>query len=247
MTNKVALITGAAKRIGNRTTRLLHANGFNVVIHCHQSVNDAQRLADELNQQRTNSAQILIGDLLDTANLPNLAAKAVTLFGQIDILINNASSFYPTNVKDSTLAQWDDLMGTNLKAPFFLIKALESQLSANKGCVINMVDIHAERPLLGYPIYCMAKAGLAMLTKSLSRELAPNIRVNGIAPGAILWHENELNEDDKNTVINEIALKRLGDPQDIAEAILYLTNASYVTGHILAVDGGRSVNGGAKA
>lgn len=247
MTSPVALITGAAKRIGKTTASHLHNAGYNVIIHCHRSVNDAQQLVAQLNEKRSNSAQILIADLLDLDQLDFIAQKAVNYYGRVDLLINNASTFYPTDVENASFEQWDDLMTTNLKAPFFLIKSLQKQLDSNKGCVINMVDIHAERPLLGYPIYCMAKAGLAMLTKSLSRELAPNIRVNGIAPGAILWHENELAEEDKTTVLNEIALNRLGSPDDIAEAILYLAKAHYVTGQILAVDGGRSVNGGAKA
>lgn len=247
MTSPVALITGAAKRIGKTTASHLHNAGYNVIIHCHRSVNDAQQLVAQLNEKRSNSAQILIADLLDLDQLDFIAQQAVNYYGRVDLLINNASTFYPTDVENASFEQWDDLMTTNLKAPFFLIKSLQKQLDSNKGCVINMVDIHAERPLLGYPIYCMAKAGLAMLTKSLSRELAPNIRVNGIAPGAILWHENELAEEDKTTVLNEIALNRLGSPDDIAEAILYLAKAHYVTGQILAVDGGRSVNGGAKA
>lgn len=244
---KVAFITGAAKRIGRETTKTLHNAGYNVVIHYNTSKSDAQRLADKLNDIRKNSAEIVQGDLLATENVKQLSERVIAQYGRLDLLVNNASSFYPTDVRATELEQWDDLMGTNLKAPFFLTKALIPQLELNKGCVINMVDIHAERPLLGYSVYCMAKAGLVMLTKSLSRELAPSIRVNGVAPGAILWHENELDEQDKNTVLNEIALRRMGDPKDIAEAILYLANANYVTGHILAVDGGRSVNGGAKA
>lgn len=244
---KVAFITGAAKRIGRETTKTLHNAGYNVVIHYNTSKSDAQRLADKLNDIRKNSAEIVQGDLLATENVKQLSERVIAQYGRLDLLVNNASSFYPTDVRATELEQWDDLMGTNLKAPFFLTKALIPQLDLNKGCVINMVDIHAERPLLGYSVYCMAKAGLVMLTKSLSRELAPSIRVNGVAPGAILWHENELDEQDKNTVLNEIALRRMGDPKDIAEAILYLANANYVTGHILAVDGGRSVNGGAKA
>ncbi|MBU2882272.1 pteridine reductase [Psychrosphaera sp. B3R10] len=247
MTFPVALITGAAKRIGKTTACHLHNAGYNVIIHCHKSVKDAEKLVEQLNQKRSNSAHLLIADLLELNQLDTIAQQAVNYYGRLDLLINNASTFYPTDVENASFEQWDDLMTTNLKAPFFLIKSLQQQLETNKGCVINMVDIHADRPLLGYPIYCMAKAGLAMLTKSLSRELAPNIRVNGIAPGAILWHENELAEEDKVTVLNEIALNRLGSPDDIAEAILYLARAHYVTGQILAVDGGRSVNGGAKA
>lgn len=247
MSNPVALITGAAKRIGKATTETLHQQGFNVIIHCHKSTAHASELAHKLNSERSNSAHVIVADLLDIEGFADMARQVTSQFGRLDLLINNASSFYPNIITESTVDQWDDLMTTNLKAPFFLIQALKNTLEKNNGCVINMVDIHAERPLLGYSIYCMAKAGLAMLTKSLSRELAPNIRVNGVAPGAILWHENDLSEADKRVVLSEVALNRLGSPQDIADAIMYLVNAPYVTGQIIAVDGGRSVNGGAKA
>lgn len=245
--NKVAFITGAAKRIGKHTAQTLHHQGFNIVIHCNNSATEAKQFADELNNIRDNSAFVVQAQLNDIEQVQQLAQDALDAFGRIDVLVNNASSFYPTQVEDVTETIWNDLFGSNLKAPFFLIQALKNELSKNKGVIINMVDIHAERPLDGYSVYCVAKAGLIMLTKSLSRELAPNIRVNGVAPGAILWHENDLSDDDKQQVMNEIALNRLGSPTNIAEAILYLVQADYVTGHILTVDGGRSVNGGAKA
>lgn len=244
---KVAFVTGSAKRIGNQTIRSLHARGYKTIVHCNHSTDAAQALVDELNQTEPNTAQLVTGDLTQFQQYQEIADKVISVFGRLDVLVNNASSFYPTQVGDTDLTQWDDLMSTNLKAPFFLIQAFKQQLEQTKGCVINMIDIHAERPLKEYSVYCMAKAGLAMLTKSLSRELAPNIRVNGVAPGAILWHENDLNEQDKHQVISEISLQRLGSPKDIAQAILYLIDASYVTGQIIAVDGGRSNHGGEKA
>jgi len=244
---KVALITGAARRIGKQTATTLHAHGYNVVIHCNHSTTAAEELVDSLNQIRQGSAKYVRADLTNMTDVKSMAESAVSCFGRLDVLVNNASSFYPTDIDQATEQQWDDLFATNLKAPFFLSKALKSQLEANNGCIINMVDIHADRPLLEYPIYCMAKAGLVMQTKSLSRELAPKIRVNGVAPGVILWHENELSESDKESVVNEISLKRLGSPKDIADAILFLCHADYVTGQILAVDGGRSIHGGEKA
>ena len=243
----VALITGAAKRIGRQTAKELHQAGFNIIIHYNLSKDAAQELVNELNATRADSANLIQADLTDVQEVNRLGQNSTAIFGRIDVLVNNASSFYPTPVGKVTTEQWQDLMATNLQAPFFLIQSLEKELRRCNGCVINMVDIHAERPLLEYPVYCVAKAGLVMLTKSLSRELAPKIRVNGIAPGAILWHENELTEQDKQQVLDEISLKRLGSPKDIAKAILYLTKADYVTGQILAVDGGRSVNGGEKA
>lgn len=245
--NKVAFITGAAKRIGKHTAQTLHHQGFDIVIHCNNSAIEAHQFADELNNIRDNSAFVVKAQLNDIEQVKQLAQDALNAFGRIDVLVNNASSFYPTPVEDVTEQVWNDLFGSNLKAPFFLIQSLKEELSKNNGVIVNMVDIHAERPLDGYSVYCVAKAGLVMLTKSLSRELAPNIRVNGVAPGAILWHENDLSDDDKQQVMNEIALNRLGSPTNIAEAILYLVQADYVTGHILTVDGGRSVNGGAKA
>lgn len=243
----IALITGSAKRIGNEITRNLHAQGYKVIVHCNQSLDDAKQFAQELNQIRQDSADIVQADLLDLDDIGQMVASIQQRYGNLDVLINNASTFYPTEVGQVTPDIWDDLMGTNLKAPFFLIQGLQPLLAKGNGCVINIVDIHAERPLHGYPIYCTAKAGLVMLTKSLSRELAPNIRVNGVAPGAILWHENELTDQDKASVLNEVSLKRLGSPKDIAQAVSYLVNAEYVTGHILAVDGGRSAQGGDKA
>jgi len=244
---KVAFVTGSAKRIGNQTVRSLHQQGYKTIVHCNRSTDEAQCLVDELNQISPNTATLVTGDLTKFEQYQQIADNVISVFGRLDVLVNNASSFYPTEVGETGLGQWEDLMSTNLKAPFFLIQSFKKQLEQTKGCVINMIDIHAERPLKGYSVYCMAKAGLAMLTKSLSRELAPNIRVNGVAPGAILWHENDLNDQDKHQVLSEISLQRLGSPEDIAQAILYLIDANYVTGQIIAVDGGRSNHGGEKA
>ncbi len=245
--NKVALVTGSAKRIGKQTALTLHQQGFDIVVHCNHSTKEAESFVDELNQQRENSAAYVQADLNHQTQVKELATKALEVFGRLDVLINNASTFYPTEVSEVTEGIWDDLFASNLKAPFFLSQALTNELDRNQGVIVNIVDIHADRPLKGYPVYCMAKAGLVMLTKSLSRELAPNIRVNAVAPGPILWHENELTEQDKEQVLDEVLLKRLGSPTNIAEAILYLVQADYVTGHILTVDGGRSINGGDKA
>lgn len=245
--NKVALITGSAKRIGKQTAKTLHKQGFNVVVHYNNSVQEAQTLVEKLNLIRPNSASSVQADLNNHNEVLGLAIEAQSIFGRLDVLVNNASTFYPTEITDVTETIWDDLFASNLKAPFFLSQALAKELDRNQGVVINIVDIHADRPLKGYPIYCTAKAGLVMLTKSLSRELAPNIRVNAVAPGPILWHDNDLSEQDKTQVLDEVLLKRLGSPTNIAEAILYLIQADYVTGHILAVDGGRSIYGGDKA
>lgn len=245
--NKVALITGSAKRIGKQTAITLHNQGFDIVVHCNKSAKEAQDLVDHLNGIRANSASYIQANLNEHQAVLDLASQAKSAFGRLDVLVNNASTFYPTEVDTVTEEVWDDLFASNLKAPFFLSQVLAKELDKNQGVIVNIVDIHADRPLKGYPVYCTAKAGLVMLTKSLSRELAPNIRVNAVAPGPILWHDNDLTEQDKTQVLDEVLLKRLGSPINIAEAILYLIQADYVTGHILAVDGGRSIYGGDKA
>lgn len=240
----VALITGGARRIGAEVARQLHEAGFNVILHCNNSIADAQAQVDTFNRQRPDSADILRADLRKLGELQALAEKAIARWGRMDALINNASSFYPTLVGEITEQHWEDLMGTNLKAPLFLSQALAAALAENHGCIINLADVHGERPLSGHPVYCAAKAGNIMLTKSLAKELAPRVRVNGIAPGAILWPENEgeLSEENKNKILKKISLRRLGDPSDIARTIVFLvTDAPYITGQILAVDGGRSL------
>lgn len=240
--NKVVLITGAAHRIGATVANQLHAAGMNIVLHYRASRQAAQALQEQLNARRANSVILVQADLLATKALPALVKEAHNAWGRLDVLINNASTFYRTPLDKADDAQWNDLLGTNLKVPFFLAQAAAPYLHASKGCIVNMVDIHAERPLKGYPIYSMAKAGLAMLTKSLACELGPDVRVNAIAPGAILWPE-DIDEVTKQRIVNKTFLKRKGEPQDIARAILFLVNdAPYMTGQILAVDGGRSLN-----
>ncbi|MEO6697314.1 MAG: pteridine reductase, partial [Gammaproteobacteria bacterium] len=193
------------------------------------------------NTLREGSVALLQGDLLDIAKLPKLVQQAIAVWGRLDVLINNASTFYPTPVGEVTEAQWDDLMGSNLKAPFFLAQAAAPALTAQQGCIINMADIHAERPLKGYPVYSAAKAGLVMLTKALARELGPAVRVNAVAPGPVLWPAN-MDEQTKQHIESRTALKRAGHPSDVARAILFLIrDAGYITGQVIAVDGGRSV------
>jgi len=239
---KVALITGAAHRIGATTAKLLHHNGMNIVLHYRGSREKAQALQKELNDIRENSVIIIQADLHLTNGLPALIETSVKAWGQLDVLINNASTFYPTPIGKATEEHWDDLIGSNLKAPFFLSQAAAPHLKKTNGCIVNIVDIHAERPLKTFPIYSMAKAGLVMMTKSLAGELGPDIRVNAIAPGAILWPEN-LDEVAKQRIVSRTFLKRQGEPNDIAKTILYLIkDANYVTGQIIAVDGGRSLN-----
>lgn len=239
----VVLITGAAHRIGAATAKLLHQNGMNIVLHYRSSRQQAQALQEELNKIRENSVILIQADLHITNGLNALVEESIKAWGRLDILINNASSFYPTKIGDATEEQWDDLIGSNLKAPFFLSQAAAPHLKKHNGCIINIVDIHAERPLKKFPIYSMAKAGLVMMTKSLAGELGPEVRVNAVAPGAILWPEN-LDEVAKQRIVSRTFLKRQGEPNDIAKTILYLArDAGYVTGQIIAVDGGRSLNG----
>lgn len=243
LSGKVALITGAAHRVGAVIARVLHEHGMNVVIHYRQSRTAAERLRDELEAQRPDSAQLIQGDLLDTPGLPGLVQASHRWRGRLDALINNASSFYPTPVEDVTQTHWDDLLGSNLKAPFFLAQAATPWLRQTRGCIVNIVDIHAERPLKGYPVYSIAKAGLVMLTKTLARELAPEVRVNAVAPGAILWPEHEADTETRRHIIARTALKRQGDPRDVARAVAFLIReAGYMTGQVLTVDGGRSLS-----
>ena len=243
MNKKVVLITGAAKRIGAETARTLHAAGMNIVIHYRSSQQAADELSYELNEVRANSAAVVQADLDDDHAYGKLIEDSVEIWGQLDVLVNNASSFFPTEVGSITLGHWHNLMNSNLKAPLFLSQAATPFLKETRGCIINMVDIHAFRPMKKHPVYCAAKAGLAMLTQSLAKELGPEIRVNGIGPGAILWPDNDMDENTKQHIIERTALKRHGEPKDIAKAILFLVrDADYITGHIVPVDGGRSLN-----
>lgn len=243
----VALVTGSALRLGRQMIISLHQQGYRVIVHYHRSATAAEDLASELNLQRPGSAATLAANLTDDLAIVPMATQALGYFGRIDLLINNASSFYPTPIANASLAHWEDLFGSNVKAPYFLSKALAPELAKRQGCIINMVDIHAEKPLAEHSIYCMAKAALNMMTKALARELAPDVRVNGIAPGAILWPSQDLPESDKAAVLAQVPMQRLGDPTDIANTMLFLAKAPYVTGQIVAVDGGRSLGGANKA
>ncbi len=238
---RVVLITGGAKRLGATTVRALHAAGASIVVHYHQSREAAERLVAELNAQRAGSAHAVSANLLDTDALPALVAAALERYGRLDVLVNNASSFYPTPVGEITAAQFDDLIGTNLRAPLFLTQAAAPALRATQGLVINMADIHGQRPLKDYPVYSAAKAALVMLTRSLARELGPEVRVNAIAPGPVLWPEQPLDDALKAEIVGKTALKRSGSPEDIARTALFLaTSAPFITGQVIAVDGGRS-------
>ena len=242
MTGRVALVTGAAKRLGAAIAKGLHAEGASVVIHFHRSAHAAEQICAELNSLRDNSCSTVQAELLEQRGIDAVVAHSVERFGQLDILINNASSFYPTPLPTITESHWDDLIGTNLKAPLFLAQAAAPHLQQRCGLIINMIDIHAQRPLPQHPVYCIAKAGLAMLTRSLARELGPQIRVNGIAPGPVLWPEGDLASALKDEIVAKTLLKRSGSPADIVRAVLFFAkDAPYVTGQILAVDGGRSV------
>lgn len=239
---RVALITGGARRVGAEIARTLHAAGADIVIHHRSSAAAANALADRFNEARPHSASVQAAELLEAQAPEKLVAAALAEFGRLDILINNASSFYPTPVGGITLAQWDDLIGSNLKAPLFLSQAAAPSLAQRRGLIINMIDIHALRPLKLHPVYSTAKAGLAMLTRALARELGPDIRVNGIAPGPVLWPESGMDESLKREIIAKTALKRHGDPTDVARTALFLAqHAPYITGQIIAVDGGRSI------
>ncbi len=241
--DKVVLITGGGRRVGAAITRKLHAAGANVVIHYHRSVVEAQSLSAELNAARPSSTSPLGGDLLDAKVLTSLVEATVARYGHLDILINNASTFYPTPVGSITEAQWNDLMGTNLRAPLFLSQAAAPHLADRQGLILNIADIHGLRPLRHHTVYSPAKAGLIMLTQSLARELAPAVRVNAIAPGPVEFPEKGLTDEMKQAIIDKTLLKRRGSPDDIARAALFFASeAPYITGQILAVDGGRSAN-----
>jgi pteridine reductase len=242
LSDKVVLITGGAQRVGAMTARLLHAAGANLVIHYRHSREQALALQEELNNHRSHSVVLIQADLLDTAKLKSVVRKSLEQWGRLDILINNASSFYPTPMGKVTENDWDDLIGSNMKAPFFLSQQVAPYLAKQQGCIINIVDIHAQRPMQGHSVYNMAKAGLAMLVKTLAFELGPEIRVNGVAPGAIMWPAQEMDDLTKQRIVSKTYLKRKGSAEDIAKTVLFLAaQADYVTGQIIAVDGGRSL------
>jgi pteridine reductase len=242
LAGRCVLVTGGAKRLGAAMARRLHGAGASVVIHCHRSRGMAESLAAELEATRSGSALVVAADLHDVECLPALIGAAVSRYGRLDVLINNASTFYPTPVGTITLAHFEDLVGTNLRAPLFLSQAAAPALKATQGLIINMVDFHGRRPLKSHPVYSAAKAGLVMLTKSLARELGPEVRVNAIAPGPVLWPERDLDAALKDEIVAKTALKRSGSPEDIARtAYFFAVEAPYVTGQVIAVDGGRSL------
>jgi pteridine reductase len=239
------LITGAARRIGAAIARALHASGAHVALHCHRSRVEAERLAAELNAARAGSCVVVQGDLLDLAALPRIVDEAAAAFGRLDGLVNNASSFYATPIGAIGEREWNDLIGTNLRAPLFLAQAAGPRLAASRGAIVNLVDIHAERPLENFVVYSVAKAGLAGLTRSLALELGPEVRVNGVAPGAILWPDGGEHFDpaERSRILGQTPLGRIGTPEDVAGAVKYLLfDAPFVTGQVLAVDGGRGIH-----
>jgi len=245
MQGKVVLVTGGAKRVGAAICRRLHAGGAQVAIHYRSSDQEALALKDELNDLRPNSAEVFQADLLDLRTLPILIEKTIKNFGQMDALVNNASSFYATPLSDIDESQWHDLLGTNLKAPLFLAQAAATELRRRHGTIVNIVDIHAERPMQGHLVYSVAKAGLVSLTKGLAQEMSPQVRVNAVAPGVIIWPENEawMDEEQRRKIVAHTLLKREGEPDDIARTVQFLINDSpYITGQVIAVDGGRSIN-----
>ena len=239
---KVVLITGAAKRIGAAIAARLHQSGSDVAVHYRGSADRAKALVHELNEQRPGSAVAIQADLGDTTRFAAIVEEVAQWKGRLDFLVNNASSFYATPPGEISAADWDNLIGINLKAPLFLSQAALPELRKAGGAIINIVDIHAQRPLRNHAVYGAAKAGLAMLTRSLAKDLAPEVRVNGVSPGAILWPENEMSDATKDAILKQIPLNRSGSPDDIAACVLYLLrDATYVTGQIIAVDGGRSI------
>jgi pteridine reductase len=245
MQGKVILVTGGARRVGVAICRRLHSQGASLVVHYRASESEARALEAELEQVRPGSVALVQADLLETANLPHLLDETVSHFGRLDALVNNASSFFPTPLGEVTEDGWEDLIGSNLKAPLFLSQAAAPQLKRQRGCIVNIVDIHSEWPLKRYVVYNAAKGGLASLTRSLAVELAPEVRVNGISPGPILWPEagEWMDEASRQHIIGRTLLKRTGEPDDIARTVSFLiADAPYITGQIIAVDGGRSVN-----
>jgi pteridine reductase len=245
MNSPVVLITGAARRVGAEIARTLHAAGADLVLHYRASAAEAERLADDLNARRENSALALRHDLRDIDGLARMVEVAVAHFGRLDALVNNASSFFPTPVGKIDAAAWDDLIGSNLKGPLFLSQAAAPHLAKTHGCIVNITDIHAERPLKGYSLYCAAKAGLLGLTRALALELGPAVRVNAVAPGAIEWPENatDFPPDEQQAIIEHTLLKRVGSPGDIARTVKFLIfDAPYITGQVINVDGGRTAH-----
>jgi pteridine reductase len=239
----VALITGGAKRVGAVIARSLHAAGYDLALHCRHSVNEAEALAAELTAQRANSTLVLQAELADTRKLPRLVDATLARYGRLDALVNNASAFYSTPISEASVEQWNELFASNAQAPFFLAQAALPALRAAHGAIVNLVDIYAERSIANYPIYVMAKGALVAMTRTLALDLAPDVRVNGVAPGAVMWPSDGKSYDDQQAVMARTPLGRAGTPEDVASAVLWLLrDAPFVTGQIIRVDGGRSIS-----
>ena len=239
---KWALVTGGGKRIGATIVETLHNKGFNVAIHYNSSSNAADQLCAQLNAKKQDSSIAIEADLTDQDSLESLIPSLLEKTKRLDVLINNASTFYPTPIEKIALEDWENLFGTNLKAPLFLSKYAAQHLKQTQGTIINIIDIHSKKPLKEHPIYGSAKSGLAMLTRSLASDLAPDVRVNGISPGLILWPDKNPSEQAKNNILQQIPLKKIGTSEDIANAVAFLIeDAPYITGEIIAIDGGRSI------
>ncbi len=243
-TNNTVLITGGAKRIGHATAQYLHDFGYNIIITYNKSVSDAKKLARSLNNKRADSCKIIRASFSSKTNFKKLSKDLISLFGRIDVLVNNASQFYPTKIDDVDNKNWNDLINANLKSPLFLSQALSKELKKRKGCIVNIIDIHIDPPLKDHIIYNISKAGLLALTKSLAKELAPSIRVNGVSPGAIMWAVTDENKSSKKKeILSRIALRKSGNPLDIAKAVKFLiSDSGYITGQNINVDGGRKLN-----
>jgi pteridine reductase len=239
----VALITGAGRRVGAVIARTLHGAGYDLALHYRHSAGEAAALADALERQRAGSTLLLQGELADIAALPTLVESLLAHYGRLDALVNNASAFYPTPVGEATPAQWNELFASNAQAPFFLSQAAVPALRKARGGIVNLLDIYAERPLANHPLYCMAKAALAAMTRSLALDLAPQVRVNGVAPGAVLWPSDGKAYDDQQALLARTPMQRAGTPEDVAGAVLWLLrDAPFVTGQVLRVDGGRTLS-----
>ena len=239
----VAFITGAAKRVGAVIARTLHAAGYDLALHYRHSATEAELLAASLERQRANSTYTVQAELADIDALPDAMQRVLNRFGRLDALINNASAFYPTPVGTATSAQWNELFASNAQAPFFLAQAAVPALREARGAIVNLVDIYAERPLANHPLYCMAKAALAAMTRSLALDLGPDVRVNGVAPGAVMWPSDGKPYDDQQAMLARTPLQRAGSPEDVAGAVLWLLrDAPFVTGQIIRVDGGRTLS-----
>lgn len=242
LAKKVALVTGGSKRIGAAIAKRLHLEGMNLILHYHSSDQEARKLQSELHEIRENSVVLVKGDLLDNHKITHLIQEAVNVVSRLDAVVNNASSFFPTPLGRTSEEDWNDLVGTNLKAPYFLSQAAAPELRKRHGCIVNIADIYGERPLKNHPVYSIAKAGLIMLTRALARELAPEIRVNAVAPGAVLWPENDHDRVAQQRIVSRTPLKRTGTAAEIAAAVLFLIrDAEFISGHVIPVDGGRSV------